>query len=74
MIRCHRATYISRSHDSPDLLHGVQVGAQATMHGEDLLVNDGSNRQTVEAVSECLPQLDVVSPLALVVETVDTVD
>lgn len=44
------------------------------MHGEDLLVNDGSNGQAVEAVGESLPKLDVVSSLALVVETVDTVD
>lgn len=44
------------------------------MHGEDLLVNDGSNRQAVEAVGECLPQLDVISSLTLVVEAVDAVD
>lgn len=44
------------------------------MHGEDLLINDGGNRQAVEAVGECFPQLDVVPSLALVVETIDTVD
>lgn len=44
------------------------------MHGENLLVNDGSNWQAVEAVGEGLPQLDVVATLALIVETVDTVD
>ena len=44
------------------------------MHGEDLLINDGSNGQAVEAVGKSLPQLDVVASLALVVETVDTVD
>lgn len=44
------------------------------MHGEDLLVDYGGNRQAVEAVCECFPQLDVVSTLAFVVETVDTVD
>lgn len=44
------------------------------MHGEDLLVNDGGNGQAVEAVGESLPQLDVVSSLALIVETVDAVD
>ena len=44
------------------------------MHGEDLLINDGGNRETVEAVGESLPELDVVSALALIVETVDTVD
>jgi hypothetical protein len=44
------------------------------VHGEDLLVDDGGDGQAVEAVSERLPQLDVVSPFALVVETVDAVD
>lgn len=69
-----KATHISRAHDAADLLHGVQIGTQTTVHGEDLLVNDSSNGETVEAVGEGLPKLDVVSTLALVVETVDTVD
>jgi len=44
------------------------------VHREDLLVDDGRDGQAVEAVRECLPQLDVVTPLALIVEAVDTVD
>jgi hypothetical protein len=44
------------------------------MHAEDLLVNDGCDRETVEAVGEGLPQLDVVPTLALVVEPVYAVD
>ena len=44
------------------------------MHGEDLLVNDGCDRQAVEAIRKCLPKLDVVSALAFVIEAVDTVD
>ena len=44
------------------------------MHREDLLVYDGRNRQAIEAVRERLPQLDVISALALVVEAVYTVD
>ena len=67
-------TYIRGSHHPPDLLHGVEVRAQTTVHGEDLLIDDGGDGQTVEAVGERLPQLDVVSPLALVVESVDAVD
>ena len=67
-------TYVSGAHDTSDLLHGVEVGAQATVHGEDLLVNDGGNGQAVEAVGKCLPQLDVVASLALIVETVDAVN
>lgn len=33
------------------------------MATEDLLINNGCNRQTVEAVSEGLPELYVVPPL-----------
>lgn len=44
------------------------------MHGEDLLIDNGSNRQAVEAIGEGLPELDVVAALALIVEPVDTVD
>lgn len=44
------------------------------MHCENLLVDDRSNGQAVEAISESLPQLDVVPSLALIVESVDTVD
>lgn len=44
------------------------------MHSEDLLIDDGSNGQAVKAVGESLPQLDVVPPLALIIEAVDAVD
>ena len=44
------------------------------MHGKDLLVNDCCDRQTIEAVGKCFPQFDVVASLALIVETVNTVD
>jgi hypothetical protein len=44
------------------------------VHAEDLLVDDGRERQHVEDVLELLPHLDVVSALALVVEAVDPVD
>jgi hypothetical protein len=43
------------------------------MHAKDLVVNDSGNRKTVEAISERLPKLDVVSTFALVVETIDPV-
>lgn len=67
-------TYISGPHDTSNLLHRVQIGAQTTVHGEDLLVDDSGDRKAIEAVGECLPQLNVVAALALVVEAVDTVD
>jgi hypothetical protein len=44
------------------------------VHCEDLLINDCRDRQAVEAISERLPQLDIVPSLAFVVEAVDTID
>lgn len=44
------------------------------MHCEDFLVNDGSDGQAIEAVGECLPQLDVEPTLALVIESIDSID
>jgi hypothetical protein len=44
------------------------------MHGEDLLINDGSDRKAVKAVRKRLPQLDVVPALALIVKTIDAID
>jgi hypothetical protein len=67
-------TDISRPHHAADLLHRIQVGAQAAVHREDLLVNDGRYGQAIEAVRKRLPQLDVVAPLAFVIKAVDAVD
>jgi hypothetical protein len=44
------------------------------VHGEDLLIDDCRNGQAVEAIGEGLPELDVISSLTLVVETVNAVD
>ena len=37
-------TYVSWSHDSANLLHRVEIRAQTTVHSENLLVDNGSNR------------------------------
>ena len=67
-------TYIGGPHDPADLFHGVQVGRETSVHGEDLLIDNGRDGEAVEAVGECFPQLDVIPPLALVVEAVYAVD
>ena len=56
------------------MLHRVEVRAEATVHGKNLLVDDSGDRKAVEAIGECLPQLDIVATLALVVEAIDSVD
>ena len=55
---------VCRAHDTSYLFHTLEIGAQTSMHGEYLLVNDGGDRQAVEAVGERLPQLDVVPSFA----------
>lgn len=67
-------TYVRRAHDPANLFHRVQIGAQPAVHRKDLLINDRRNGKAVEAVGKRLPQLDVVTALAFIVETVDTVD
>ena len=44
------------------------------MHAEDLVVDHACDGEAVEGVAEQPPHFDVISPLTLVVETVDPVD
>lgn len=41
------------------------------MHAEDLGCDNGGNRDGVEDVDKCLPDLDVATTLAFVIEAVD---
>jgi hypothetical protein len=56
------------------LLERAKLRAQSTVHTEYFLINNSSYRQAIEAVSESLPQLNVVAALALIVETIDSVN
>jgi hypothetical protein len=44
------------------------------VHCENLLIDDGRDWQAVEAISESLPEFDIIPPLALIVKTIDTID
>jgi hypothetical protein len=44
------------------------------VHAEYLVVDEGCNRHAVEHVLEFFPDADAISPLALVVESVDSVN
>ena len=65
---------ISGPHNAFDLLERGKLGAETTVHAKNLLIDDGGDGKAVEAVSEGLPEFDVVAALALIIETVDTVD
>ena len=59
-----RVRDVCRSHDPSDLLHALEIRTETSMTTEDLLVHNGCDGQTVEAVSEGFPQFDVVASLA----------
>ena len=59
-----RVGHVRRPHDAPYLLHGLEVGRQAAVTAEDLLVDDGRYWQTIEAIGERLPKFDVKASLA----------
>jgi hypothetical protein len=65
---------ISGSHDALDLLKRAQFWGETTVHAEDFLINKGCDGEAVEAVSESLPQLDVIAALAFIIESINTVD
>lgn len=43
------------------------------MAAENLFINDSCYWQAIEAICECLPQLDIVSAFAFVVETINAI-
>lgn len=47
--------HICGTHQATDLLHALQIGTEATMATEDLLINNRGHRQTVETICEGLP-------------------
>jgi hypothetical protein len=65
---------ISGSHNTLDLLEGAQLWAQTTVHTENLLINKSCDGKAIEAISEGLPQLDVIAALALIVKSVNTIN
>jgi len=44
----------------PNLLHGIQIGGQPSVHAKDFLVDNSGYWQAIETVCECLPDFHVV--------------
>lgn len=55
------------------MVHALQIGTQAAMTAENLLVNNCRNGQTIEAVRKGFPQFNVVPALAFVVEAINAI-
>ena len=66
--------HIGGSHNALDLIQAGKLGAESSVHAKDFLVNDCRGGEAVEAVGKGLPKLDTETSLALVVESVDTVN
>lgn len=43
------------------------------MHAQYLIVNKSCHREAVETIGEYLPELDIVSPFTLIVESINAV-
>ena len=67
-----RVRHVRGPHDAPDLFHRLQVGRQTTVAAKDFVIDDGGDRQAVEAVRERLPKTDAEPFFALFVKSVDT--
>lgn len=57
-----------------NLVHVLKLRRQPPVRAEDLVVDNSSDREAVEAVGEELPEADTEAAFALIVEAVDTVD
>mmetsp|Transcript_173632 Transcript_173632/g.551213 ORF Transcript_173632/g.551213 Transcript_173632/m.551213 type:complete len:216 (-) Transcript_173632:622-1269(-) len=66
--------HVRGPHQLADLVHVADFRGEATMHADDLFVDQAAHRHAIEDVAELLPELDVVPPLALIIETVDAGD
>ena len=44
------------------------------MHTKDTLIDDSADWESIEALAEVLPSLDIVPPLALIVKSVHSVN
>ena len=65
---------LSRPLNLSNLIQILQLRRQPSVHTQNLVVNECCHGQRVEAIGEDLPETYVESTLALVVESVDSVD
>jgi len=69
-----RVRNVRRPHNTPNLFQTPQIWGKAAMDAQDLVLNDGAEWQTVKAVIEGFPDLEVVSLPAFVVEAINAID
>ena len=57
-----------------ELCHSDELWRQAAVHTQDLIIDESGDGHAVKDVLELFPDADGVAALALVVETVDSID
>jgi hypothetical protein len=59
--------------DGPDLVDGLDLGAEASMHTENLAVDDCANGQIVKDLSAVFPGVRIaVLPVDFIVEAINS--
>ena len=66
--------HFSRSRDLLELWHSNELRGETAVHAEDFVINQCCYGHAIEDVLELFPDANWVATLALVIETVDTVD
>ncbi len=56
------------------LIHTTQLRTQSPMHTDNLIINNGCARQTIEGIAKLFPNFDTVAATAFVVKSVYAVD
>lgn len=57
----------------PDLIDGLDLRTESTMHAEDLAINDCSNGQVIEHLSTVLPRVRVaIFPINLIIKSINS--
>jgi hypothetical protein len=66
--------HIARTGDVGNLFHLRKLWRQSSVHTDNLIIDYGTARQTVEGIAKLLPHLDREATTALIVKSVDTID
>lgn len=66
--------HVGGPHNILDRFDLVEFGRETSVHTQDLIVDERSNWQAIEAVCEHLPQFNSVSSFALIIKSVNAVN
>ena len=66
--------YISGLRDMLYLLEAMHVFRDTTVHTHDLLIDKGYQRHVVEAIPECLPEINSIPSLNFIEKSIDSGD